>query len=161
MLNRAFPNICLEDLLIVLCIALVKDTAEATGLNLFKICDIAELVKDSNRIDWELLLKRAKKFGARGALFVGLRAADDLLGIPMPTDIRDMVCSNCAVETIARHTVAMVRDGPPAEKRFPHQTRIMVQVRERSKDKALVVFLAIGEKIFRKTRILLGQPYYS
>jgi hypothetical protein len=161
MLNMTLPNLCLEDLLIVLCIGLVKDTAEATNLNLFKICDIVELLRPSNGIDWELLLKRAKKFGARGALFVGLRAADDLLGISMPTDIRNMVFSNRAVETIARHTVAMVRDGPPAEKRFPHQTRILVKVRESSKDKALVMCLAIGEALSQKIRVLLGQPSCS
>jgi hypothetical protein len=161
MLNRTFPNICLEDLLIILCIGLVKDTAEATRLNLLKICDIVELVKPSNAINWELLLKRTKKLGARGALFVGLRAAADLLGISMPTDIRAMVFSNPVVDTIARHTVAMVRDGPPTEKRFPHQTRIIVQVRESAKDKALVVFLAIGKALSQKIRVLLGQPYYS
>jgi hypothetical protein len=138
------PNLSCEDLFILLCIGLVKDTAEATDLNLFKICDIVELVKPSTAINWELLLKRSKQLGAQRALFIGLRAADDLLGISMPTDIRGMVFSSAAIETIARHIVAMVRYGPPSEKRFPYQTRIMVKARENPIDKALVVSLKIG-----------------
>ena len=145
--NMSFPNLSREDLLIVLCIGLVKDTAEATVLNLFKICDIVELSKLCNGINWELLLKSAKQLRAQRALFVGLRAADDLLGISMPTDIRDLVFSNSAVETIARHTVSMVRYGRPTEKRFPYQTRIIVKAREHPIDKALVVILKIGEDL--------------
>lgn len=148
--DMTLPNLCFEDVLIVLCISLVKDTAQAIDLQLFKICDIVELLKPCNRINWEFLLKRTKQFGARGALFAGLRAADDLLGISMPTEIREMVFSNAAAETIAWHTIALVRDGPPTEKRFPHQTRIVVKARENPMDKALVVFSAIGKALSRE-----------
>jgi Uncharacterised nucleotidyltransferase len=148
--NMTFPNLSCEDLLIVLCIGIVKDTAAATVLNLFKICDIVELVKPYNGIKWELLLKRAKQLRAQRALFIGLRAADDLLGISMPEDIRDLVFSKSVVETIARHTVAMVRYGRPTAKRFPYQTRIIVSAREHPIDKALVVSLKIGESLSRE-----------
>ena len=152
-----FPNLSCEDLLIVLCIALVKDTAEASVLNLFKICDIVEVVKPCNGINWELLLKRAKQLRAQRALLVGLRAADELLGISMPADIRDLVSSSSVLETIARHTVEMVRYGRPAAKRFPYQTRIIVGAREHPIDKALVVSLKIGalsRETARKIRAL-------
>ena len=155
------PTFCLEDLLIALCLDIVRDTGEATYLRLFKLCDVAEVVRSYNAANWELLLQKVKQIGARRALFVGLRAADDLLGISMPTDIRDLVFSDTAVETIARHTAAMVRDGPPTEKRFPHQTRIILKVRERARDKALAMLLTIGEAFSRTTRNVRAQLTYT
>ena len=152
MFDTTLRNLCPEDLLIVLCINIVKDTAEATCLNLFKISDIVELVRPCNGINWDSLLKRAKQFGARGALFVGLRAADDLLGASIPTNIRHMVFRNTTVGVIARHTIDMVRNGPPTEKRFPHQTRIVVQARENPIDKAVVLAQAISEALSRELR---------
>jgi hypothetical protein len=142
----------LEDLLIVLCLDIVRDTAEATDLRLFKFCDLARVVKSCNAGNWQLLLEKAGQIGARGPLLVALRAADDLIGISMPTDIRNMAFSSAAVDIIARHTVAMVRNGPPTQKRFPHQTRIIVKVRDRPKDKLLVTLLAIGHTFSRKPR---------
>jgi hypothetical protein len=142
----------LEDLLIVLCLDIVRDTAEATDLRLFKFCDVARVVRSYNARNWELLLEKARQIGARGALLVALRATDDLIGISMPTDIRNMVFSSATVDMIARHAVAMVRDGPPTQKRFPHQTRIIVKVRDRPKDKLLVMLLAIGHTFSRKPR---------
>jgi hypothetical protein len=150
--GRNLPTFSLEDLLIVLCLDILRDTAEATDLRLFKLCDVVQVVKYYDAAGWELLLEKANQIGARGALFVALRAADDLLGVSMPTDIRNMVVSSTAVDTIARHTVAMVRDGPPTQKRFPHQTRIILKVRERPKDKLLTMFQVIGHTFSRKPR---------
>ena len=142
----------LEDLLILLCLDIVRDTAEATYLRLFKFCDVARIINNYNAGNWELVLEKARQIGARGALSVALRAADDLIGISMPIDIRDMVFSSAAVDTIARHTVAMVRNGPPTQKRFPHHTRIIVKVRDRPQDKLLVTLLAIGHIFSRRPR---------
>jgi hypothetical protein len=148
--GKNVPTFSVDDLLMVMCLDIVRDTAEATELRLFKLCDVARVVQSYNAGNWELLLERARQIGARGALLVALRAADDLLGISMPTDIRNMVLSSAAVDMIARHTLAMVRDGPPTQKRFPHQTRIILKVRDRPTDKLLVTLLAIGHTFSRK-----------
>jgi Uncharacterised nucleotidyltransferase len=150
--GKNLATFSLEDLLIVLCLDIVRDTAEATYLRLFKFCDVARVVNSYNAGNWQLLLEKARQIGARGALLVALRAADDLIGISMPTDIRNMAFSSAAVDMIARHAVAMVRDGPPAQKRFPNQTRIILKARERPTDKLLVTLLAIGHTFSRKPR---------
>jgi hypothetical protein len=138
-LNVNLPNLCLDDLLVLLCIALVKDTAEAKGIPLFKLCDIRELVElNSSAINWELLFKRSKEFGARSPLLVGLRSADDLLGISIPTDTREIVYSNTDVEMISRYTIAMVLYGASANK--PSPTRIIVNAHESAAGKAMVLF---------------------
>jgi hypothetical protein len=154
--GKNLTTFSLEDLLIVLCLDIVRDTAEATDLRLFKFCDvvrvITQVVESYNVGNWELLLEKARQIGARGALLVALRAADDLIGISMPTEIRKMVFASAALGTIARHAVAMVRNGPPRQKRFPHQTRIILKARERPQDKLLVTLLAIGHTFARKPR---------
>jgi hypothetical protein len=150
--GKDLATFSLEDLLIVLCLDIVRDTAEATYLRLFKFCDVARVVNSYNARNWQRLLEKASQIGARGALLVALRAADDLIGISMPTDIRNMVFSSAAVDMIARHAVAMVREGPPTQKRFPYQTRIILKVHERPKDKLLVTLLAIGHTCSRRPR---------
>jgi hypothetical protein len=150
--GKNLDTFSLDDLLILLCLDIVRDTAEATYLRLFKFCDVARVVKSYNAGNWELLLEKTRQIGARGALLVALRATDDLIGISMPSDIRNMVFSSATVDMIARHAVAMVRNGAPIQKRFPHQTRIILKVRERPKDKLLVTLLAIGHTFSRKPR---------
>jgi hypothetical protein len=150
--RRDIATFSLEDLMIVLCLDIVRDTAEATYLRLFKFCDVARIINDYHARNWELLLEKATQIGARGPLFVALRAADDLIGISMPTDIRNMVFSSAAADMVARHAVAMVRDGRLTQRRFPHHTGILLKVRDRPKDKLLVTLLAIGHKFSRKPR---------
>jgi hypothetical protein len=61
----------------------------AAPLRLRMVCDVAELVRDrGDRIDWEALVTRAELFGARTALHMILALAEDLLGSPVPADVR-------------------------------------------------------------------------
>jgi hypothetical protein len=83
--GREVETLCPEDMLIVLCIQLAKDTGETNPLLLIKICDIAELLRAYPSLDWEDILREAKKLGCLHILSFGLSVSHRLLGAPTPT----------------------------------------------------------------------------
>lgn len=76
-----------SDMLIVLCIQLAKDAGEWRRPPLIKICDIAELVRRHQTIDWALTTRTAKSVGALRVLYLGILVAHDVLGINLPPEI--------------------------------------------------------------------------
>lgn len=73
-----------EDMLLILCIQLVKDGLESNPLRLIKVCDIAELLQKHPDLDWERVLKRVRSLGCPQLLLVGLSVTHRLLGTPVP-----------------------------------------------------------------------------
>ena len=74
---------CVEDMLVLLCIQLRKDTWEKNDLRLVKLCDIAELLRRHPTINWDDVNREATRLGCQRALWVGLAAAHELLGAPV------------------------------------------------------------------------------
>lgn len=75
---------CPEDMLLILCIQLVKDGWEYKPPQLSKICDIAELVHSYPSMDWKRVINESKKLGCQRILFVSLSVAHKLLNTPVP-----------------------------------------------------------------------------
>ena len=69
-----------EDLLLILCVHGSAHLWERIGW----ICDIAELVRVSEIVDWEQLLKRASALSSKRMLLLGLVLANDLLDVDLP-----------------------------------------------------------------------------
>jgi hypothetical protein len=76
-----------EDLLLVLCVHGSKHHWHKLGW----ICDIAELVRVNQEMDWEDLLKQAKKLGCERMLLIGLTLANNLLGTPLPEPVNQSI----------------------------------------------------------------------
>jgi hypothetical protein len=75
---------CPEDMLIVLCLQLIKDGLESNPLRLIKVCDIAELLRAYPDLDWERVLKEVRSLGCPNMLSVSLSVTHRLLGAPLP-----------------------------------------------------------------------------
>lgn len=75
---------CPEDMLIILCLQLVKDGLESNPLRLIKICDIAELLGAHPDLDWGRVLKEVRTLGCPQMLLVSLSVTHKLLGTPLP-----------------------------------------------------------------------------
>lgn len=75
-----------EDLLLHLCIHACFHLP--TGLDLVPLCDIAGLVRSSEvKIDWQLLVERATRWGGRKCAYLMLLLAQELLGAAPPAGI--------------------------------------------------------------------------
>lgn len=79
---------CVEDMLIVLCIQLVKDSwVSIPPLHLSKICDISELLRFHPTIDWQFVLEESKRLGCQRIVLLGLTVAHELVGAPIPESV--------------------------------------------------------------------------
>lgn len=74
-----------EDLLIVLCIQLAKDS-HWTAEVLSKVCDIAELLRTAD-LDWDLVWQRCIKLGTKRILLFALYVSHKMLDAELPESI--------------------------------------------------------------------------
>ncbi len=122
-----------EDLLLVLCVQGFKDAWE----RLKYICDVAEVIRAHQDMDWNQVVEQADALGGRRTLFLGLALASDLLGTVLPDEMTQRVQSDRAARTLARRVQErLFRTGSPP-RRFPEVMfrPIHVKMRERLRDK--------------------------
>jgi hypothetical protein len=86
-----------EDLLLILCVHGSAHLWERIGW----ICDIAELVRVSENVDWEQLLKRASALNSKRMLLLGLVLANDLLDADLPERVLREVRDDADVRALA------------------------------------------------------------
>ena len=86
-----------ENLLLFLCVHGGKHCWERLGW----ICDIAELIRIRNAMDWRAVMDQARALKSERMLFLGLYLASDLLEAPLPEEIRARVYSDPAVRSLA------------------------------------------------------------
>ncbi len=87
-----------EDLLLFLCV----HGSKHFWYRLAWICDVSELIRVHETIDWEQLIDCADSLGSKRMLFLGLFLAHDLLGAPVPERVLCLVQSDPKVEMLAR-----------------------------------------------------------
>ena len=122
-----------EDLLLVLCVQGFKDAWE----RLKHICDVAEVIRGHQDMDWGRVVEQADASGGRRTLFLGLALASDLLGTTLPEEIAQRVQTDPAVRTLARRVNGRLFRTSGSPRRFPEVMfrPIHVQMRERLRDK--------------------------
>jgi len=86
-----------ENLLLFLCVHGGKHGWE----RLAWICDVAELIRSRKGMYWKKVVNQAGALKGERMLFLGLYLASDLLGAPLPEEIRARVSSDPAVKSLA------------------------------------------------------------
>jgi hypothetical protein len=86
-----------EDLLIILCVQVVKDTWE-NKIRLVKYSDIAELIFAYKDLNWAEILLKAKLYGCERILFVGLFLTKNLIEITLPSIILEKIKSDIFIK---------------------------------------------------------------
>jgi Uncharacterised nucleotidyltransferase len=130
------------DLLIILCVQMAKDVA-FNMIRLSKICDIAELVRNYENMDWEWVFREAKSLGALGMLHIGLRAATDLLGIAVPKDILEKSRNGRDLDSLVVHVKECTLSGGTNTYSRPellNASRFNYELRERVRDRLSYIY---------------------
>ncbi len=85
LLGTDIRSFSVEDLLLILCIQVAKDSWERLQRleHVIKVCDIAELVHNNQTLDWKKTFERARRTGAERILHFGLYLARNLLYAPI------------------------------------------------------------------------------
>lgn len=76
-----------EDLLLIRCQDAVKEYFKDEWPEMRWICDIAELIRVHQELDWGQVMEQARKLGSQCILFLCLSLAHDLLGAPLPKEV--------------------------------------------------------------------------
>ena len=132
-----------EDLLIVLCVQVAKDMwcdlnkqRKSRNSGLLKICDIAELLRSSQDMDWGRVLADARRLGVQRILSFGLRVARELLGASLPRALQSTMEAHPAISGLVAHTRAQLLDEVDAGAPMSlTPARFHFAIRERWQDK--------------------------
>ncbi|MEL6496540.1 MAG: nucleotidyltransferase family protein [Cyanobacteria bacterium J06623_7] len=79
-----------EDLLIILCVQLAKDS-QWTAEVLLKVCDIAELLRSYPDLDWSFVARQCKKLGTKRILWFALGVTQCLLQAQLPESVEQKI----------------------------------------------------------------------
>jgi ribosome-associated translation inhibitor RaiA len=88
-LNQKVRTLSPEDLLLILCLQIVKD-AHYRQEKLKQVCDIAELVRTSS-LNWELVIQQSQNLSSERLLLFGLALAQQLLQVEIPLEIKQKI----------------------------------------------------------------------
>lgn len=88
-----------EDLLLILCVHGSKHVWEEMKW----VCDVAELVRSQQKMDWGRVLMLAREWRCQRMLFLGLSLAQTLFDIKLPDFLSQQITSDIVVATLSKN----------------------------------------------------------
>jgi hypothetical protein len=157
-----------EDLLIVLCVQMVRDAwgdlhkpLERRYGRLLQLCDIAALLQVHPDMDWGRVLADTRHMGGQRMLFFGLRIALELLGTALPEAVRHQGQAHPMIDVLAVHVRAQwLQEADEIAATSLTPARVHFVLRERWRDR-LFPYLYAGALLFEpsdKDRMFLPLP---
>jgi hypothetical protein len=134
-----------EDLLLFLCVHGSRHQWE----RLTWICDVAELVRAHQQIDWQGLLEQAEMSGAKRMLLLGLFLANGLLGADLPEDVLQSTRDDLKVKLLAGQVQARL---------FAHATGLP-QLADRSAFRTHAFLVKVRERLQDKIQYFVHYPF--
>ncbi len=113
--GRTMTTLSPEDLLLVLCVHGTKHLWR----KLKWICDIAELLRVHQQMDWDQIMAQAAELGCERMVLLGLYLAEDLLGATLPEAVERRVHADPVVPALAAQVPDLLFQGVEAEIRGP------------------------------------------
>ena len=99
-----------RELLLILCLHGTKHFWGSLGW----LVDIAEMLRRHPRIDWQWIVATSQRLGCERRLALGLHLANELLGMPLPLEVRAMV-----QDPVVREVAARIRETSFAAEYLP------------------------------------------
>jgi Uncharacterised nucleotidyltransferase len=133
--GKQTPTLALETYLLILSLHATKHRWRELKL----ICDIAEILSYED-LDWPYILQEANDLGLRRMLAVGVLLAEELLGVPVDTEVKQALKIDQAAHSLAAGVTTSLFEEPDEnwhdQADFPFQFKI----RERLRDKAGMIW---------------------
>jgi hypothetical protein len=145
-----------EELLVYLCMHGSKHCWE----RLQWLSDIAELVKTHPNLDWDGVLKRARRRGCKRALNLGLYLAGELLGAEIPEAVFKVAASEMLVKQLADYAREWILRDPEIVHSIAEWDYVRLQMKERRRDRIRLHMHHLGRylRINSRDRAFLPLP---
>jgi hypothetical protein len=125
------PTLPPEELLLVLCVHGCKDLWG----RLIWVGDIAELIRQTDSLDWAWLWELSRVCGSQRMLRLGLRLAEDLFGPVLPGPVLKAVGEDPAVDRLARWMKHRIFCGEQGQVTLVKELIFYFNIRERWQDR--------------------------
>ena len=102
-LNQQVTNLSPEDSLLILCLQIVKD-AHHRQEKLKQVYDIAQLI-NNQKLDWKVVIQRARDLGSERLLIFGLAIASRLLQVEIQPQLKKKIKSDWIVNLYLNRVV--------------------------------------------------------
>jgi hypothetical protein len=132
------PTFSPEDSLLIVCINGTKDHWRSLKL----ICDVAEIIRSHQDLDWDAVMEQARIIGCYRILLLGLFLASDLLGAVLTEKVWHIVNTDVAVKSLAHQVREQLfaNVAQPAKQFGSNFSVWDIQVRERKRDRVWYCF---------------------
>jgi hypothetical protein len=141
---------CVEDLLLILCLDLVKDVAQSSQLRLVKFVDIKELVCARHDLNWDTFVRRARSLKLSRAVSFALRATDRLYGISLPAEVRREIDLQPRLTELVNKAITLIfEEQAPRRRGYFHEINTILGLQDsvRAKVATNVYFLLLAAKL--------------
>jgi hypothetical protein len=137
--GKSVPAIGTETLFLFLCVHGTKHVWS----RLSWVSDIAAVLKSEPDLDWQRLLDRARACGAKRMLLLGLRLAEKILSAELPSEIREAIGQDSAVEGLCDWINSNIYVTPSLSLSSLQTIRFHLRTRERTRDRIRYLFLLV------------------
>jgi hypothetical protein len=131
------PNIPAEELLLILC----SHGARHCWQRMAWICDIAELLRRNLGLDWDQVMRDARRLGSERVLLLGLRLSQDLVGAQLTSGIVQRILAERAVPALVDQVRRHLFDAPDDSEDEARFQVFHLRARERLRDK---IYYSLG-----------------
>jgi len=121
-----------EDLLIILCIHGGKHRWERLGW----LCDVAEIIRSHETLDWDRTLERASSLRSRRIVLLGVLLAADILGVGVPPKVQSAIHADHVVNRLFEQVKGWITSDTPVP--LGESERFFMKLRERRADRLLI-----------------------
>jgi hypothetical protein len=125
--GRTIPSLRPEDLLLLLCAHGAKHGFERVGW----ICDIASCLKAFPNLRWPEVMAASARAGTTRELLMGLKIAEDLLGVPLPPSLPEDPVVGKLVTLVRKRVLAAAPIPTPESELIPLCLRMFESPRHR------------------------------
>ncbi len=135
--GATIPAFAPSDGLLILCAQLAKDVG-THRVQLAKLCDIAELVRDGADLDWDRSIAEARRLGCLHILLFGLRAVNEILGASLPDRVLRHIDAAPKLGSVVTHIKECLSYGAAGRYSRPElftRARFNAEIRERWRDR--------------------------
>ena len=157
--GRQMRTMRAEDLLLVLCV----HAAKHVWVQLSWLCDIAQLVK-TRQLDWNAIHYEARHFGIERIVSLNLLLAQKLLASQLHSSRQTWAFQKDPSTAVLDEILRIIERGAPYDAESLSYFRLMMQLRERSRDRARFLWrLTITPSVSEWSAIQLPrhlQPLY-
>lgn len=114
-----------DDLLIILAVQVARGGFEDRE-SLAQICDLAELIRTQQTLDWEKLLKQVRILGLERPFYIGLHLVKTLLNPPLPATVKQAIQEQMQIDPVISICSVRMQKRLFSEIKSPHTIIIMI-----------------------------------